>query len=82
MGKRQFEEKTHKIIGRLHRLQGQIHALEHHLDSEEPLTVLTQFQAAIAAAKACQLLYVTAILEDTEIDAKTKEKIISRLIQS
>jgi len=81
MGKKQLEEKEHQLLGRLHRLEGQVRAMERTLAKGDPLMTVTQFEAIIAAAKSCLTLYVETTLGDETIEAKTRTTIIGRIIQ-
>ena len=75
-------EKERKLVGRIHRLEGQVRALERVLAADDYIQTITQFEAVIAAAKASLAEYVEIALTDSAVAIETKQKIIARLVKT
>lgn len=72
------EKEKRKLVSRLHRLEGQVRALENQLDNDDPLTTCGQFDAVIAAAQGSLIEYLLIVLNQ-KIPQETKDKLIRRL---
>lgn len=75
-------EQERKLVGRIHRLEGQVRALERVLAGDDYIQSITQFEAVIAAAKAALNEYIEIALADENLPLQAKQKIIERLIKS
>lgn len=75
-------EQERKLVARIHRLEGQVRALERVLGSGDSQQIITQFEAVIAAAKAAFTEYSAITLADADISAETKLRLINRLIKN
>lgn len=77
MGK---ENRERQLVGRLHRLEGQVRSLERVLAADDPQQAVTQFEAIIAAAKSALVLYLET-LESAGVDEVTRRKIYNQAIK-
>ena len=74
------EQEKRKLVSRLHRLEGQVRALEKQLDSDDPLTTCGQFDAVIAAAQSSLVEYLSIVLQQS-IPQEEKNRLIKRLVR-
>jgi DNA-binding FrmR family transcriptional regulator len=79
MGKSEREHRS--LLNRIRRLSGQVTALEKRIQDSDPLLLMTQIEAVIAAAKGVQKEFVDLWLADEDVDPDTKRKLIERLIK-
>ncbi|MEX0594621.1 MAG: metal-sensing transcriptional repressor [Patescibacteria group bacterium] len=74
-----LDKETRRLTARLHRIEGQLRALEKQLVSEsDPLLVIAQFDAAISATKGALNSYINETI--TDLPADIRQKIIKRVI--
>lgn len=73
-------EKERQLMNRLHRLNGQVAALERVVATQEPEQTLNQFEAVSSALKASLALYIEMTLENEE-DPLTRQRLITRIIK-
>ena len=67
-----------KLISRLHRLEGQVKALEKAIEGDK-MVAINQMKAVIAAAKGCLLTYGEIALQDASIE--TRQKILKQIVR-
>lgn len=69
-----------QLVGRIHRIEGQVRSLERVLGTGNVDQALTQFEAIIAAAKSSLNFYIEILMSSNEIGLEEKQKILSRLL--
>ena len=75
-----LDKDRRKIIARLHRIEGQLRGLENQITvSDDALSVVTQFDAAISATKGVLNAYVEEIIND--LSDEKRKKLLARLIK-
>ena len=75
-----LDRDRRKIIARLHRVEGQLRGLEGQITvSDDVLSVIAQFDAAISATKGVLNVYIEEIISD--LSEEKIKKLISRLIK-
>ncbi len=72
------DQQKRKLVCRLHRLEGQVGALEKLLENQDPLIVTGQFEAVIAAAQSTLAEYWEIVLSEP-ITPETRQKLIKRI---
>ncbi len=77
------EEIERQLISRLHRLEGQVRALEKLIAGGDTVKTISQFEAVVAAAKASLLFYLDtqflAQADLTPLERKTLKRLFSKL---
>ncbi|HUD20842.1 MAG TPA: metal-sensing transcriptional repressor [Candidatus Saccharimonadales bacterium] len=73
-------EDTRKLKGRLNRLKGQVEGLTKLLENDDPVMVIIQMKAVIAAAKGCLNSYAEMVVD--EASETDRHKIIRQIITS
>lgn len=75
------EENARKLVARLHRLEGQVRALEKLVAGGDAVKTISQFEAVVAAAKASLLFYVDSQFLDQENLSPVERKTLKRLFR-
>jgi len=81
IGDNMTEQEKRQIISRLHRIEGQIKALEKLLEKDDPELFVGQFLAIIAASQSCLTTYLTSIIT-TEMSPELRSKLLLKVIRS
>lgn len=79
MGKNELDQTERKLLGRLHRLEGQVRSIERLLSKNDRDQTVVQLEAIVAAAKSCLTAYATMIIDDEAVSLAEKQRLLIRL---
>lgn len=74
------DKQTRALISRIHRIEGQLNAIERLIQSDDYEKNIIQLEAVFVATKALFKTYIEQICASEQINIETKNQLLNRLI--
>ncbi|MBI4948198.1 metal-sensing transcriptional repressor [Candidatus Berkelbacteria bacterium] len=74
------DKQARTLISRVHRIEGQLRAIERVITNDDYEKNIAQLEAIFVAAKSLFISYIQSVTNNEQLNIQTKQKLLTKLI--